>query len=111
MGDRAIIQMKRGSEVSPVLYLHWDGTEVRRIIAETKERMKDRHDDLGYSFARLVQIAIRGNSGCLSYGVYNAPSTITETDSHGDAGCFLIDISNPEWQVETFGGYGFIDLI
>lgn len=106
MGDRAIIQMKNGDEFSPVLYLHWSGSDVKRIICDTKDRMKDRHDDMSYAFARLVQIAIGASTGAIGYGVWNQVTSITKEDSHGDAGCFLIDVSNPEWPIETFGGYG-----
>lgn len=107
MGDRALIQLKSGTDVSTVLYLHWGGFGVKPIIDAARERMKSRHDDLSYAFARLVQIAAGNDSGATGFGVWNADAVLTAEDSHGDAGCFVIDASTPEWKVDTFGGYGF----
>lgn len=107
MGDRAIIQMKNGDAVSPALYTHWSGSDVKSIIEATKEQMKSRHDDMDYAFARLVQNAVAVDKGSTGFGVFNQAEVITQKDSHGDAGCFLIDVSRPEWPVSTFGGYGF----
>ena len=55
MGDRALIQLTNGTEVSPVLYLHWAGEQVADILRRTQKRMAGRGPDLSYTFARLVQ--------------------------------------------------------
>lgn len=107
MGDRALIQLKSGDELSPVLYLHWGGGDVKRIIDATQERMKNRPGDINYIFARMVSIAIDGNEGDTGYGVWNQTKKLVEADTHYDAGCFVVDVSRPTYTVETFGGYGF----
>ncbi|MGY5921371.1 hypothetical protein ACS9ZL_08495 [Stenotrophomonas africana] len=107
MGDRALIQLKNENEVSPVLYLHWGGSDVKRIIESAKERMKGRHDDLSYAFARLVQIATGDDGSNTGFGVWNHADVLHASDSHGDAGCFVVNISSPDWETEAFGGYGF----
>ena len=106
MGDRALIQLYSGKEVSPVLYLHWDGFRVGDILKETEERMKSRRGDVSYAFARLVQAAIKDGEGNTSYGVFNKTELLTEEDSHGDAGCFIVDVKQTDWKITSFGGYG-----
>jgi hypothetical protein len=105
MGDRVLVQLKRkeqnGTEYSPVLYAHWSGRSVAYWIAALKERMAGRPDDLSYSFARLVQIALEGDDGNLSFGVWN--NTEEHNDSHGDAGIVIVDIH--DWSVTCSGGY------
>jgi len=106
MGDRALIQLHIGGDVSPVLYLHWSGSNVGDILSRTMERMKNRHDDLPYVFARMVQEAINGRDGDTGFGCWNQPKALSAGDSHGDAGCFLVDVSLPAWKVRAGGGYG-----
>ena len=108
MGDRALIQLTNGTEVSPVLYLHWAGEQVADILRRTQKRMAGRGPDLSYTFARLVQEAIGDDDGCLSFGVWNRTTPLEPSDSHGDAGCFLVNILQPAWSVQCFGGYGLI---
>ncbi|WP_045769524.1 hypothetical protein [Xanthomonas albilineans] len=108
MGDRALIQLKCKQEVSPVLYMHWGGSYVGDIIKRTKARMASRHE-IDYAFARLVQEAISDSPGDAGFGVWNQVELLTEGDSHDDAGCFVVDISSPEWPVTCFGGYGLAD--
>ena len=107
MGERALIQLTDGTDVSPVLYLHWGGRQVADILRRTQRRMRTRGADLEYTFARLVQEAIGDDDGCLSFGVWNLTTPLTADYSHGDAGCFLVDISVcTSWAVRCFGGYG-----
>lgn len=107
MGERALIQLiDSNKRVSPTLYLHWRGMEVGDILVETEARMADRPNDVDYAFARLVQIACDNDNGNTSFGVCNAFAVIDEGDSPGDAGCFLVDISEVKWKVMCCGGYG-----
>lgn len=107
MGERAVIQLKSGDELSPALYLHWDGRRVAKLLEQTQKVMIGRPRDVIYSFARLVHLAVsldpEGNTG---YGVWNELTAITTADSHGDAGCFLVDVSGEAWTVKQGGGYG-----
>lgn len=113
MGDRALIQLRNSdNDVSPVLYLHWDGSRVGEIIHDTYVRMQGRSNDLDYTFARLAQIAMADDpDGQLSYGIMARQTPLTAKDSHGDAGCFLVDISSDNWVVYAGGGYGIEDPI
>jgi hypothetical protein len=107
MGDRALIQLTtKDGDVSPVLYLHWGGSDVANILQRAQEQMKGRANDLSYAFARLVQQAINGDGHNTGYGVWNHASRLTESDSHGDAGCFVIDVTTEAWSVAQGGGYG-----
>lgn len=105
MGDRALIQLKEGDKYSPVLYTHWSGYRVGPILEDTRKRMESRGVDLAYAFARLVQITIGNDQDNTGYGVWNHDGPLT--DSHGDAGAFIVDITDPkQWKVQQFGGYG-----
>jgi hypothetical protein len=106
MGDRALIQLKADSGVSPVLYLHWGGSMVATILLRAQERMKGRANDVEYAFARLVQVATDGDKGNTGFGVWNQEIPLTAEDSHGDAGCFLVDVTKEAWTVAQGGGYG-----
>lgn len=111
MGDRALIQLtNKSGQVSPVLYLHWSGSDVADIIWRTQERMRDRVNDVEYSFARLVQEATRDDDEDTGFGCWNQAEPLTAKDSHGDAGCFLIDVTEQKWVVKAGGGYGFDSL-
>lgn len=107
MGDRALIQLTTiGGGVSPVLYLHWGGSCVADILQRTQEQMKGRPNDESYAFARLVQQAINGDSHNTGIGVWNQIERLTPADSHGDAGCFVVDVTTETWNVAQGGGYG-----
>lgn len=106
MGNRAVIQLKTNNELSPALYLHWDGGRAREIIKRAEARMQGCPDgDIQYSFARLVQEAVNiddpyTNTG---YGVWNQTTELTEADSHGGAGCFVVDVSKmSRWKIKHF---------
>lgn len=106
MGDRVLIQVTdRDGRVSPVLYLHWGGEEAPEIIREAAALMAGRDGDLGYAFGRLVGVAHSRTPGRnTGLGVWNQPTKLEASDSHGDAGCYVVSCET--WEVEAFGGYG-----
>jgi hypothetical protein len=114
VGDRVLIQIvgrnlrlgdaDNSVRFSPVAYGHWCGSDTPAIVARLRERMKSRPGDVDYTFARLIQEMTDGDTGALSFGVWNADHVLTESDSHGDAGCVVIDVSQG-FQVRCFGGY------
>ena len=110
MGDRALIQLvNKSGAVSPVLYLHNGGGNVANILLRTQTQMKGRANDVDYAFARLVQQAINGDNSSSGIGVWNQTERLAEDDSHGDAGCFVVDVSAEAWTVAQGGGYGLGD--
>ena len=112
MGDRVLIQVVKSSEVSPVAYGHWSGVHAVAVVANLKRRMATRQGDVAYTFARLLQeMTASDPKGNLSFGAWNAPvdaaskpRALTAEDSHGDAGCVVIDVSKG-FKVRCFGGY------
>lgn len=107
MGDRVLFQVVSvdRQQYSPVLYCHWSGSEVNTILERLAKRMKGRSDDVEYVAARLVQEAINGDEGQLSFGIRNAQGILTAADSHGDAGVVLM-IADPQGiRIQCFGGY------
>jgi hypothetical protein len=110
MGDRALIQLtNKSGEVSPVLYMHWSGSSVAAILCRAQDQMKGRANDVDYAFARLVQQATGRDLGNTGFGVWNQSERLTADDSHGDAGCFVVDVSTEAWAVAQGGGYGLGD--
>ncbi len=114
MGDRALVQFKRTggfqgvteSELSPCCYLHWAGSSVADLLRQTADRMADRGKDVSYGFARFVGIAHESLGGPTGLGVWNQPTELTEKDSHGDAGCFVVELDSVGMLVSCSGGYG-----
>lgn len=106
MGDRALIQLKVGNRVSPVLYLHSGGSGVKDLLLRTEGRMASHAGDLDYAFARLAQEAMRGDEYTSGVGIWNQESELVADDSHGDAGCFVVDVNDVAWVINAFGGYG-----
>lgn len=112
MGDRAYVQLKdRSGEYSQLLYLHWGGDTVPALLAKACEIMKGRPNDLEYGFARLVGAACEEHPGNLSVGVQPCPGECLF--SPGDAGTFIVDISDDIWKVTQRAGYppedGYLD--
>lgn len=102
MGDRAVVRFRAGDSVSPVVYLHWSGSDVPALLNTTAKIMKGRDGDPSYACARFTYVACDVNGGAdynLSVGVQN------EFESHGDAGAFEIDVSRRPWRVKHWGGY------
>lgn len=93
MGDRVLVQLYDDSgEVSPALYGHWSGNEGKKWLIDLKSHMGDRLDDIPYSFARLVQIAVTDNS-TTGFGVWNQTTLLDDGDIQGDAGIYLLNVS------------------
>lgn len=101
MGDRALVQFVcKNSEgeviiYSPTVYLHHHGFMARELIAECYEYMKiNRLGDVDYACSRFIGIChtrIVGNTGL---GVWNSNGVLTNNDSRGDHGCFIVDVSD-----------------
>jgi hypothetical protein len=116
MGDRAVVHFvgdRVGSqEISPAIYLHWQGYKVQELLRETFELMRTRGPDVPYTAARFIGICHTHSEGNLSLGTWNAPdgglAALRERDySHGDAGVFIVHCSRSGWEIEMRGGYGF----
>lgn len=104
MGDRALVQFVCGTEFSPVIYLHWSGSEVPGILTRTAHRMRDRASDVSYVAARFIQDATAADpDGGLSFGVWNAERILQRDDSHGDAGIILVQLGPLPWRVIQLG--------
>jgi len=108
MGDRALIVFTNTArdEVSPVVYLHWDGHNVPEWLAELKAKMAGREGDVPYSAARFVGICHEHIDGNVSLGMWNAPTGMLANPaehSHGDAGVIVVNANDYSWQ--AFGGY------
>lgn len=107
MGDRALIQFEQGPQRSPAIYVHWLGSRVPAILARLELQMEGRSDDLNYVAARCVQVIcdMMPDEPQLSVGIWNQRIKLRKSDSQGDAGCFVVDISTVPWTIERFGGY------
>lgn len=108
MGDRVLMQChsaKRGT-FGPVVYCHWLGDHAPRIVNRLINRMRTRTGDVDYASARLVQectLMQADPDATLGVGVWNTDHLLTAADSHGDAGCVLIDVDT--WETTYLGGY------
>ena len=99
MGDRVLMQCWSSSTgaFGPVVYGHWAGGNAPAIVARLALRMATRPGDVQYASARLVQelcAATSDPNGSLSVGIWNTDHILAPDDSHGDAGCWLIDVSD-----------------
>lgn len=108
MGDRVLMQCHsaKSGRFGPVVYCHWLGDKAPQIVNRLINRMRPRTGDLDYSSARLVQectLAQIDPDSYMSIGVWNSDHLLTAKDSHGDAGCVLIDVDT--WQTTYVGGY------
>jgi hypothetical protein len=73
MGDRALIIFTDGKDVSPVIYLHWSGSKVPRLLEQHKALMATRGADVCYAAARFAGIAHASMPDQnLSLGMWNA---------------------------------------
>jgi hypothetical protein len=103
MGDRANITFTDGSDFSPTVYLHWNGSDAEKLLREAMPKM--RAGDLGYAVARFVGHCCEKIPGPLSLGLFNGPESADQCakQSPGDAGAILVNICTGD--VQTFGGY------
>lgn len=118
MGDRALVIFtdKDKTEVSPTVYLHWDGSNVPARIEALKTLMGKRTNDVPYAAGRFVGICHVANTGNLSLGIMQTPDNVRQAIisgevvdvvlkeySHGDAGVVVVDCSDFSWK--SYGGY------
>lgn len=107
MGDRVIIFVTDGDDLSPAIYCHWLGDRAIDCIREAAPNM--RKSDVSYAAARLISYLGNYIDGPLSLGVWNvqAPPKIDinslKSHSHGDAGVVLVNITTGE--ITVGGGY------
>lgn len=123
MGDRALFRIHNGSEIGPVVYVHWIGgaSRARELLESLRIRMQGREGDVEYATARLVGLAHESIEGNLSLGVWSEGADykaererwqrVEDTvygkhyvESHGDFGIAFVDCRT--WDVECWGGYG-----
>jgi hypothetical protein len=95
MGDRVLMQVVSDDRkrFSPVIYMHWEGSNWENIVQKLAAQMHDRLDDVDYSAARLVQICATcfNSNDNLGLGIWNTDHILTAEDSHGDNGIVLIN--------------------
>jgi hypothetical protein len=108
MGDRVLMQCHsaKSGRFGPVVYCHWLGDKAPQIVNQLINRMRGRSGDVDCTSARLVQectLAQADPATCMGIGVWNSDHLLTAKDSHGDAGCVLIDVDN--WAITYVGGY------
>lgn len=105
MGDRVLMQVVNNEgEFGPVVYGHNAGVLAPMIVRDLVARMMERAGDVSYWSARLVQeVAKTCAEGAHSLGMWNAEEVLTGEDSHGDAGCVVINASTGE--ATYTGGY------
>ena len=97
MGNRVLVQLKSNEEVSPVLYGHWSGDNAEIWLHKLIEKMGERLDDLSYSFARLAQIAMDSSKEQVTgFGIWNQEKELVASDSHGDAGIYILNVETKE---------------
>lgn len=108
MGSRALIQVIKDDEFSPIIYLHWEGHRTKEIIEKAASAMSK--GDVSYSFGRLCGVChLETNPDQkLSFGVWNSQHILTKQDSHGDNGCFIIDIDSGEVTATDYGIESFM---
>ena len=103
MGDRANVVFKEIRHdkplVSPVVYLHWQGSEVLRLLNQTKIQMEDRTyaDDV---CARFIQRASNELTDLIySIAVNNADDLLTNPYPWADEdnGVYIVDM--PDWKI------------
>ena len=95
MGDRAVVVFKTDdNDVSPAVYLHWNGSDVADWLKELATLMGDRKDDVGYAAARFCGICHSHISGELGLGLLDDGRSFVadpKGTSHGDQGVFIVN--------------------
>lgn len=108
MGDRAAVIFTDEMEISPTVYLHWNGSEVPALLELTKARMEGRGGDLSYTCARFIGICHESIPGNLSLGVFQTDEKAFlagnwEDISQGDAGVVVVNVNDFSWT--AYAGY------
>lgn len=106
MGDRVLMQCynSKTNEFGPVAYGHWSGDRALAVADALATRMVTRPGDLAYASARMVQALVRDATGNTGFGLWNTDHLLTAYDSHGDAGCIILDVAN-RLKPTFMGGY------
>jgi len=92
MGDRALVIFtdEGKTEVSPTVYLHWDGSNVPNHINVLKDLMGDRIDDVSYAAGRFVGICHVANKGNSSLGIFETPDNVRHAIKSGNDIDFIL---------------------
>lgn len=104
MGDRVIVVFEDEHSLSPGIYLHWHGEQVRSLLQEAVPRL--RAGDATYSAARFCGVCHTKIDGNLSLGLFEPPATREDARGkygHGDAGVIIVNTVTGECQ--QVGGY------
>lgn len=113
MGDRAIVifHNKEKTQLSPAIYSHWGGDNIRDYIPRIKEFMVGRKDDVQYASARLCGLLHNDTPGNMSLGLWNTSDEMLEWStedwleySHGDAGVLFVNAD--DFSFVQYGGGG-----
>jgi len=109
MGDRCLVVVTDGTEISPAIYTHWAGYQAPDILVKAGADGLIRKDDVSYASARICGAfheALK-DSGALSLGLIAPPSALDSDTlrkfSHGDAGVILVNVS--DGSLGYFGSY------
>jgi hypothetical protein len=99
MGDRALIVVTDNTgEISPAVYTHWAGSEAGDIIKAAGEKGVIRMDDISYATARICAAFVGDNTGTTGTGILAGPENLEPetlgTFSHGDAGVFVLNVTD-----------------
>ena len=110
MGNRAFVIFEEDGEISPAVYLHWNGgpESVYPFLDELDRRQV--RADIAYAPARFIAIVAefmdQEHYTGLSLGVMNGPDAITPDSlsrfNHGDNGVFVVTRGNGERRVRRF---------
>lgn len=106
MGDRSLTTFKDQHGYSPVIYMHWHGSDTRDFLAKAGPIL--RKGDNTYAAARFCGFCHTEIDSNLGLGLFEPPDPDEEgfdwdEFSHGDAGVFIVDIETGH--VEVKGGY------
>ena len=99
MGDRCLIVVTDGDDISPAIYVHWMGHEVPMRLVEAGEAGIVRSGDVSYASARICGFLCAQNPTTpLSVGLFDAPADLEdatlEEASHGDAGVVVVNVKD-----------------
>jgi hypothetical protein len=111
MGNRALVIFYDDHQISPTVYLHWNGGKVPELLGDLAEYMKGRYGDAGYAAARFTGLCHNLISGNLSLGLMAntlrhadlEDAAVLATMSHGDAGVVIVNTDDFTWK--AYGGY------
>lgn len=110
MGNRAFVIFEEDGEISPAVYLHWDGgpESVYPFLDELDRRQV--RADIAYAPARFIAVVAefmdQEHYTGLSLGVMNGPEAITidalDPFNHGDNGIYVVTRGSKQRRVRRF---------